>query len=81
MNKKSIVLISVVLMLFAACAGDAGPQGEAGAQGEQGPAGEVSDAQVAAAVEAALAEEEAEVGGTLVIYLSLIHISEPTRPY
>ena len=33
MNKKSIVLISVVLMLFAACAGDAGPQGEAGAQG------------------------------------------------
>ena len=68
MNKKSIALISALLMLFAACAGEAGPQGEAGAQGEAGPAGEVSDAQVAAAVEAALTEEEAEVGGTLVIY-------------
>ena len=26
MNKKSIALISVLLMLFAACAGDTGPQ-------------------------------------------------------
>ena len=71
MNKKSIALISVLLILFSACAGEAGPQGETGAtgaQGAQGPAGEVSDAQVAAAVEAALAEPEAEVGGTLVIY-------------
>ena len=46
MNKKSIALISTLLMLFAACVGEVGPQGEAGAQGE----------------------EEAEVGGTLVVY-------------
>ena len=65
MNKKSISLMSVLLMFFAACAGEVGPQGEKGAQG---PAGEVSDAQVAAAVEAALEEPEAEVGGSLVIY-------------
>ena len=62
MNKKSIAFIFTLLMLFGACVGEAGPQGEAG------PAGEVSDAQVEAAVKAALVEEEAEVGGTLVIY-------------
>ena len=62
-NKSKLVFLLVMGMLFAACAGEAGPQGEAGAPGE------VSDAQVAAAVAEALAEPEAEVGG-----LSLIHI-------
>ena len=61
LNKKFIALISVMLMVFAACAseGEAGPAG---------PAGEVSQEAIDAAVEAALAEPEAEVGGTLVIY-------------
>ena len=67
MNKKFIALISVLLMVFAACAseGEQGPQGPAG---EAGPAGEVSQEAIDAAVEAALTEPEAEVGGTLVIY-------------
>jgi len=57
MNKKFIALISVMIMVFAACATE-------GEQGEAGPAGEVSQE----AIDAALAESEAEVGGTLVIY-------------
>ena len=61
-NKSKLVFLLVMGMLFAACAGEAGPQGEAGAPGE------VSDAQVAAAVAEALSEPEAEVGGKLVIY-------------
>ena len=44
MNKKFIVLISVMLMVFAACAseGQQGAQGPAGEAGPAGPAGEVS---------------------------------------
>ena len=70
MNKKFIALISVMLMVFAACAseGEQGAQGPAGEAGPAGPAGEVSQEAIDAAVEAALAEPEAEVGGTLVIY-------------
>lgn len=67
MNKKSISLLVACLMVFTACAdaGEAGPQGE---QGEKGEAGEISQAALDAAVEAALAEEEAAVEGSLVIY-------------
>ena len=69
MNKKSISLLVAFLMVFTACAGgesgEAGPQGE---QGEKGEAGEISQAALDAAVEAALAEEEAAVEGSLVIY-------------
>ena len=70
MNKKFIALISVMLMVFAACAaeGEQGAEGPAGEAGPAGPAGEVSQEAIEAAVEAALAEPEAEVGGTLVIY-------------
>ena len=67
MNKKFIALISVMIMVFAACAAE-GEQGEVGPAGEAGPAGEVSQEAIDAAVEAALAEPEAEVEGTLVIY-------------
>ncbi len=67
MNKKFIALISVMLMVFAACAAE-GEQGVEGPAGPAGPAGEVSQEAIDAAVEAALAEPEAEVGGTLVIY-------------
>lgn len=66
MNKKSISLLVACLMVFTACA--AGDAGEAGPQGEKGDAGEISQAALDAAVEAALAEPEAEVGGKLVIY-------------
>ena len=69
MNKKSISLLVAFLMVFTACAGgesgEAGPQGE---QGEKGEAGEISQAALDAAVEAALAEDEAAVEGSLVIY-------------
>ena len=68
LNKKFIALISVMLMVFAACASEQGEQGPAGEAGPAGPAGEVSQEAIDAAVEAALAEPEAEVGGTLVIY-------------
>ena len=66
MNKKTISLLVACLMVFTACA--AGDAGEAGPQGEKGDAGEISQAALDAAVEAALAEPEAEVGGKLVIY-------------
>ena len=69
MNKKSISLLVACLMVFTACAGgDAGEAGPQGEQGEKGDAGEVSQAALEAAVEAALAEEEAAVEGSLVIY-------------
>jgi len=76
MNKKSIALFMTCLLIFSACgsAGEQGEQGEQGAQGEQGDkgekgdAGEISQAAIEAAVEAALTEDEADVGGTLVIY-------------
>ena len=66
MNKKSISLLVACLMVFTACAG--GDAGEAGPQGEKGEAGEVSQAALEAAVDAALADEEAAVEGSLVIY-------------
>ena len=69
MNKKSISLLVACLMVFTACAGgDAGEAGPQGEQGEKGEAGEISQAALEAAVEAALAEEEAAVEGSLVIY-------------
>ena len=69
MNKKSISLLVACLMVFTACAGgDAGEAGPQGEQGEKGEAGEISQAALDAAVEAALAEEEAAVEGSLVIY-------------
>ena len=69
MNKKSIPLLVACLMVFTACAGgDAGEAGPQGEQGEKGEAGEISQAALDAAVEAALAEEEAAVEGSLVIY-------------
>ena len=71
MNKKLTVTLIVLMMVLTACtptAGEAGPAGEQGPAGAQGPAGEVSQEAIDAAVEAALAEPEAEVGGTLVIY-------------
>ena len=71
MNKKLTVTLIALMMVFTACtptAGEAGPAGEQGPAGAQGPAGEVSQEDIDAAVEAALAEPEAEVGGTLVIY-------------
>ncbi len=42
LNKKFIALISVMLMVFAACAseGEQGAQGPAGEAGPAGPAGE-----------------------------------------
>ena len=71
MNKKLTVTLIALMMVLTACtptAGEAGPAGEQGPAGAQGPAGEVSQEAIDAAVEAALAEPEAEVGGTLVIY-------------
>ena len=69
MNKKSISLLVACLMVFTACAGgDAGEAGPQGEKGEKGEAGEISQAALDAAVEAALAEEEAAVEGSLVIY-------------
>ncbi|MDA9676912.1 extracellular solute-binding protein [bacterium] len=69
MNKKSISLLVACLMVFTACAGgDAGEAGPQGEQGEKGEAGEISQAALDAAVEAALAEEESAVEGSLVIY-------------
>ena len=70
MNKKSIALFMTCLLIFSACgsAGEQGAQGEQGDKGEKGDAGEISQAAIEAAVEAALTEDEADVGGTLVIY-------------
>lgn len=74
MNKKLTVTLIALMMVLTACtptageAGEAGPAGEQGPAGAQGPAGEVSQEAIDAAVQAALAEPEAEVGGTLVIY-------------
>ena len=69
MNKKSISLLVACLMVFTACAGgDAGEAGPQGEKGEKGEAGEVSQAALEAAVDAALADEEAAVEGSLVIY-------------
>ena len=65
MNKKLTVTLIALMMVLTACTPTAGEQGPAGAQG---PAGEVSQEAIDAAVEAALTEPEAEVGGTLVIY-------------
>ena len=62
MNKKTTSVLVAFLMIFTACTGgssrEAGPQGQ---QGEKGDAGEVSQDLVEAAVEAALAEEEAPI--------------------
>ena len=71
MNKKLTVTLIALMMVLTACsptAGEQGPAGEQGAEGPAGPAGEVSQEALDAAVEAALAEAEAQVGGTLVIY-------------
>ena len=71
MNKKLTVTLIALMMVFTACtptAGEAGPAGEQGPAGAQGPAGEVSQEAIDAAVDAALAEPEAEIGGTLVFY-------------
>jgi len=69
MNKKTTSVLVAFLMIFTACTGgssrEAGPQGQ---QGEKGDAGEVSQDLVEAAVEAALAEEEAPIEGSIVIY-------------
>ncbi len=67
MNKRSTALFMACLLIFSAC-GSAGEQGLQGERGEKGEAGEVSQAAIEAAVDAALAEEKAEVGGSLVIY-------------
>jgi len=70
MIKKLIPLFMTCLLIFSACgsAGEQGAQGEQGDKGEKGDAGEISQAAIEAAVEAALTEDEADVGGTLVIY-------------
>ena len=71
MNKKITVILIAFMLVLTACsptAGEQGPAGEAGPAGETGPAGTVSQEAIDAAVEAALAAREAEVGGTLVIY-------------
>ena len=65
MNKKYILVLVALTMALSACTTTAGERGPAG---EQGPAGEVSQEEIEAAVNAALTEQEAEVGGTLVIY-------------
>ena len=57
-------------------AGEEGAEGEAGASGEAGAAGEEG-----AAGEAGDAGEEGAAGDEGAAGLSLIHISEPTRPY
>ena len=71
MNKKTTVILIAFMLVLTACsptAGEQGPAGEAGPAGATGPAGTVSQEAIDAAVEAALAAREAEVGGTLVIY-------------
>ena len=71
MNKKITVILIAFMLVLTACsptAGEQGPAGEVGPAGEAGPAGTVSQEAIDAAVEAALAAREAEVGGTLVIY-------------
>ena len=65
MKKQSVVLFSLLVLVFIGCAGQ---DGEQGPPGEAGPPGEVSQENIDSAVEAALAEPEAEVGGTLVVY-------------
>ena len=66
----TIILIAFMMVLTACSptAGEQGPAGEAGPAGSEGPAGSVSQEAIDAAVEAALAEPEAEVRGTLDIY-------------
>ena len=65
MKKQSVALFSLLVLVFTGCAGQ---DGEQGPPGEAGPPGEVSQENIDSAVEAALAEPEAEVGGTLVVY-------------
>ena len=65
MKKQSVALFSLLVLVFIGCAGQ---DGEQGPPGEAGPPGEVSQENIDSAVEAALAEPEAEVGGTLVVY-------------
>ena len=59
MKKKITVILIAFMLVLTACSPTAG---------EAGPAGTVSQKAIDAAVEAALAAREAEVGGTLVIY-------------